>query len=109
VRRRVDELLGDDAITRPATPNATVVDARVVALDVAERAWRTSNRVADTIALPAVSRDAIAAAARDTMRVRALVAELRRQPSLGWLQGDGRQAIAWSPTERRFVRVRRCC
>jgi hypothetical protein len=109
VRRRIDDLFGDDAITRPATPNPTVVDPRVVALDVAERRWRASNRVADSIALPEGGRDAIAAAARDTLRVRALVAELRRQPSLGWLQGDGRQAIAWSPTERRFVRVRRCC
>ena len=106
VRRRVDEVLGDAAIARAGS---AVVDPRAVAWDVAEREWRRSNAIADSLPLPAAGYDAIAATARDTMRVRALVTELRRQPSLGWLAGDGREAIAWSPTERRFVRVQRCC
>lgn len=102
VRRRVDDVLGASAI---AKPGAATVDPRAVAWDVAERRWRESHALADSLPLPAEGRDGIAVAARDTMRVRPLVAELRRQPTLGWLMGDARQAIAWSPTERRFVRV----
>lgn len=102
VRRRVDDLLGDAAI---AKPSAVPVDPQAVSWDVAERRWRASHALADSLALPADGHDAIMTAARDTTRVRALVAELRRQPALTWLAGDRRQAIAWSPTERRFVRV----
>ena len=104
VRRRVDDLLGDAALTRAG---AGTVDPRAVAWDVAERRWRESHHLADSLPLPAEGRDGIAVAARDTTRVRALVAELRRQSTLSWLAGDGRDAIAWSPTERRFVRVQR--
>ena len=102
VRRRGDDVLGDAAI---AKPGAAPGDPRAVALDVAERRWRESHALADSLPLPAEGRDGIAVAARDTTRVRTLVAELRRQPTFGWLMGDGRAAIAWSPTERRFVRV----
>ena len=102
VRRRVDDVLGDAAI---AKPGAAPVDPRAVALDVAERRWRESHALPDSLPLPAEGRDGIAVAARDTTRVGALVAELRRQPTFGWSMGDGRAAIAWSPTERRFVRV----
>lgn len=100
VRRRVDDLLGDDAVGKAGS-----VDAQAVSWDVAERRWRESHAIADSLPLHAAGHDAVTIAARDTARVRALVAELRRRPALSWLAGDRRQAIAWSPTERRFVRV----
>jgi hypothetical protein len=104
VRRRIDDVLGDGAVVRPAT-----VDPRAVARDVAERTWRRGNGLADALPLPAAGLEAVQAAARDTTRVRALVAERRRQPALRWMLSDGHRAIAWSPTERRFVRVEQCC
>jgi hypothetical protein len=104
VRRRVEDLLGDAAIAKAGT---VAVDPRAVAWDVAERRWRESHALADSLPLPAEGHDGVTVAARDTTRVRALVQELRRQPVLSWLEGDTRQAIAWSPRERRFVRVQR--
>ena len=106
VRRRVDDLLGDAAIVKSGS---TSIDPRAVAFDLAERRWREQHGLADSLALPADGQDAVTVAmadtTRDAARVRALVAELRRQPVLTWLEGDGRRAIAWSPKERRFVRV----
>ena len=102
VRRRVEDVLGDAALARAG---AVAVDARAVSWDVAERRWRESHGLADSLPLPADGRDGVMVAARDTTRVRALVQELRKQPVLSWLAGDGRQAIAWSAAERRFVRV----
>lgn len=100
VRRRIDDLLGDGAVMK-----SSPVDARAVAWDVAERGWRESHALADSVPLPAAGRDEVTVLARDTTLVRALVTELRRQPALSWLAGDRREAVAWSPTERRFVRV----
>ena len=81
----------------------------VVAFDVSVAEERRRRRLGPTARLP----ESVAQSPRptaDTARVRALAAELREREAFRYFTGgEATYAIAWSPTERRFVVVHSCC
>jgi hypothetical protein len=120
VRARLDALLADAAfepLPEAAAPRTAVAaDAArldAVRYDVAEHEVRQARAVPLGDPLPADAHDAVEAAARapaTTSRATTLARELRDRPTFRYhAGGEARYAMAWSPRERRFVRVYACC
>ena len=116
-RRRTERQLGRLLADSAFRPTAELLGAGdrdralrdVVAFDVSVADERRRRRLGPTARLP----ESVAQSPRpttDTARVRALAVELRDRPAFRYFTGgEATYAVAWSPTERRFVVVHSCC
>jgi hypothetical protein len=121
VRGHVDRLLADTAFVarvaydprgRPAA-----VDTEAVRYDLAEMDVRRRRGVADTMPSPTnlvihVAEDSggVRTRADVSARVRTLATELATRPRFTYFAGgEETYSLAWSDSERRFVRVFACC
>lgn len=116
IKKQLRAVLADSAFgagpSRTPRSDAASVSAMrdAIAYDLREHAWRHAHAVADTSPLP---REAHAGVERTTVSpalVDSLVGELAAARSFRYFMGgEETYAIAWSPTQHRFVRVFACC
>jgi hypothetical protein len=117
IRRKVtallDRVLSDTAFVRPrgGRGNGPVVaDTSTIRYDVAEQTWRTSHGVAPFAPLPTSAYGAIDSVRVDMARVQRIAGEVAAAPTFTYFSGgELTRTLAWSPSERRFVRIFECC
>ena len=117
-RRRTEHQLGRLLADSAFRPTAELLGGAgdrdrafrdVVAFDVSVAEERRRRRLGPTARLPESVRQS-PKPTTDTARVRALATELRDRPAFRYFAGgEATYAVAWSPTERRFVVVYSCC
>lgn len=113
VRGYLTELLRDTAFAPPVIvagerqPDGMTPDPEAVRYDIAEFSWRRSAGIPDTVPLPHGAHEQIQSLMISESDVAGLVTELARQPSFSYrVSGELVWTIAWSPQERRFIRMR---
>jgi hypothetical protein len=116
IKKQLRAVLADSAFgagpTRvpSAAPAAAAALRDAIEYDLREHDWRAAHAVADTSPLSpegyqGVERTKVSAALVDS-----LVGELGAARSFRYFKGgEETYAIAWSPTQHRFVRVFACC
>jgi hypothetical protein len=116
VRGHLTELLRDAAFKPPAivdgtrNPAGVMPDLEALRWDIAERSWRRSAGLPDTVPLHAQAWDEINQLVVPEADLEQLAAELAKQPSFTYYAGgEVVHTIAWSERERRFIRIRSCC
>jgi hypothetical protein len=78
--------------------------------DLREHDWRSAHAVADTSPLPTAGYEGMERTKVSSALVDSLVGELSGARSFRYFKGgEETYAIAWSPTQHRFVRVFACC
>ena len=116
IRKQLRTVLGDSAfgVGPTRTPRADPVAAAAlhdaIEYDLREHAWRAAHAVADTSPLPREGYQGMERTKVSSALVDSLVAELGAARSFRYFKGgEETYAIAWSPTQHRFVRVFACC
>lgn len=116
IKKQLRAVLADSAFgTGPArTPRAdraamtAMRDA--IEYDLREHGWRSAHAVADTAPLPPAGHEGVERTKISPALVDSLVGELSGARSFRYFKGgEETYAIAWSPTQHRFVRVFACC
>ena len=117
VRKHLERLLADTAFgTGPGIGRG--IDGRpaddldAIRYDLAETRFRRSKHLPMNAPLPSGWWDDVHAVASHIpeSRLRPLANELRSRPSFRYYAGgEETYVIAWSPSERRFVRIFACC
>ena len=116
IRKQLRAVLADTAFgvgpTRtPRSDRAGMTAMRdAVEYDLREHSWRTAHAVADTSPLPREGYDGMERTTVASPLVDSLVGELAGARSFRYFKGgEETYAIAWSPTQHRFVRIFACC
>jgi hypothetical protein len=117
IRRKVvallDRVLSDTAFVRPrgGRGNSPIVaDTSAIRYDVAEQTWRASHGVAPFAPLPTSAYGAIDSVRVDPARIQRIAGELAAAPTFTYFSGgELTRTLAWSSSERRFVRLFECC
>lgn len=116
IKKQLRAVLADTAFgvgpTRtPRADRASVAAMRdAIDYDLREHGWRTAHAVADTSPLPAAGLAGIEHTKTSPALIDSLIAELNAARSFRYFKGgEETYAIAWSPTQHRFVRVFACC
>jgi hypothetical protein len=116
IKKQLRAVLADSAFgagpTRvpSATPAAAAALRDAIEYDLREHDWRAAHAVADTSPLPPAGYQGVERTKVSAALVDSLVGELGAARSFRYFKGgEETYAIAWSPTQHRFVRVFACC
>jgi hypothetical protein len=116
IKKQLRAVLADSAFgagpTRipRADPAATAALRDAIEYDLREHDWRDAHAVADTSPLPREGNQGVERTKVSSALVDSLVGELGAARSFRYFKGgEETYAIAWSPTQHRFVRVFACC
>ena len=96
----------------PGPAGKTEPDFDAIRFDIAEHEYRTRNSLKLWEPLPRGAYDAINAIARDIplARIRTVANDTLQMPAFKYYAGgEENYVIAWSPSERRMVRIAACC
>jgi hypothetical protein len=116
IKKQLRAVLADSAFgagpTRApsAAPSAVAALRDAIAYDLREHDWRAAHGVADTSPLPREGDQGVERTKVSSALVDSLAGELGAARSFRYFKGgEETYAIAWSPTQHRFVRVFACC
>lgn len=116
IKKQLRAVLADTAFgigpgRTPAVDRAAMAAMRdAITYDLREHDWRSAHAVADTAPLPPAGYQGMERTKVSTALVDSLVGELSGARSFRYFKGgEETYAIAWSPTQHRFVRVFACC
>lgn len=116
IKKQLRAVLADSAFgvgptrTPRADPAAAAALRDAIDYDLREHAWRATHAVADTSPLPREGLEGMERTKVSSALVDSLVGELSAARSFRYFKGgEETYAIAWSPTQHRFVRVFACC
>jgi hypothetical protein len=116
IKKQLRAVLADSAFgvgptrTPRADPAAAAALRDAIDYDLREHAWRATHAVADTSSLPREGLEGMERTRVSSALVDSLVGELSAARSFRYFKGgEETYAIAWSPTQHRFVRVFACC
>jgi hypothetical protein len=116
IKKQLRAVLADSAFgagpTRipSADPAAAAALRDAIEYDLREHDWRAAHAVADTSPLPREGYQGVEHTKVSAAVVDSLVGELGAARSFRYFKGgEETYAIAWSPTQHRFLRVFACC
>jgi hypothetical protein len=116
IKKQLRAVLADTAFgvgptrTPRSDPTAVAAMRDAVLYDMREHDWRAAHAVADTSPLPPAGYEGMERTTVSPALVDSLVGELSAARSFRYFKGgEETYAIAWSPTQHRFVRVFACC
>lgn len=116
IKKQLRAVLADSAFgagpTRipRADPAAAAALRDAIEYDLREHDWRAAHAVADTSPLPPEGHQGVEHTKVSSALVDSLVGELGAARSFRYFKGgEETYAIAWSPTQHRFLRVFACC
>jgi hypothetical protein len=116
IKKQLRAVLADTAfgVGPTRTPRADAASAAAlhdaIEYDLREHDWRAAHAVADTTPLPPEGYAGIEHTRVSPALVDSLAGELGTARSFRYFKGgEETYAIAWSPTQHRFVRVYACC
>ena len=116
IKKQLRAVLADSAFSAgparvpSATPAAAAALRDAIEYDLREHDWRAAHAVADTSPLPPAGYQGVERTKVSAALVDSLVGEIGAARSFRYFKGgEETYAIAWSPTQHRFVRVFACC
>lgn len=106
-----DSAFGSGPARTPRVDRAAMSAMRdAIEYDLREHDWRSMHSVPDTAPLPPTGHEGMEHTKVSPALVDSLVGELSGARSFRYFMGgEETYAIAWSPTQHRFVRVFACC
>lgn len=115
-QRQLGRIFGDSAFIRgsaaPGLSGKTDADLDAIRYDIAEHEYRAAKSLKKWQALPPAAYTELETFARMVAvdRIRKVAAETRDGPAFRYYAGgEETYVIAWSPSERRMVRIAACC
>jgi len=118
VQSELERVLADSNVGEPVAARLGRVrdEERLASLryDIAEATWQQRHGRPGDAAIPAAEQDSVEALVRslaERARVQRILADVdaTRRYFFYSRGGEDRLAVAWSPSERRFVKFWRCC